>query len=636
MQISGYSWKFLVLFLLVIHVSYGRDIIIITGETEEVQVPKESVEIFEDINKQYSYAEISDTAFRHNFTKFSATEFSHEISFFNERNSVFWLKFKIKDLTSLYKKWVLQAPLHSEYMEIYIPTGDGKIIKSTAGQSVPFPVRPYKIRALAFDLPPIKNQEYEVYLKFYSKTHLHFFFLIADQSRYTEVLGKTNYFLGIIYGVLFLMALYNFILYLSIRDRMYIYYVIYTLCSAFFISWKDGFGFQIFWPETPVLNLYHHKTGLFLLLMAFTLYAHQFLDLKKKHQRLHKVGIALSSVNVLYFLFISFDESHFDPLPIPYLLNFLFYYGMVIYYLTKGYKPSRYLILGFSFLLMALIIIKLRYMELMEWNWFVEYVLNYAVVVEAVSMSLAIRDKIVHLREEKEKAQKEKEHAQEVMIAQLKENEKLKDKVNKELEQKVRERTLELQRNMEELSVAKEKLAIAYEELGKMSVKLDLDNWDLKNKIKEERQERITSDLVSYNKFIEIFPDEFSCMKFIYNKKWGEEGANYECKRCGNHKYQELKTMKFAKKCTKCNYIETVTANTLFHRVKFEMNKAFYIAYVTSRSTSVSVTDLSKEMALRTNTCWKFKKRVEDVIESVKNRTKSQENPNWESIILES
>jgi hypothetical protein len=601
----------------------------VSNASIEIHIPKESIQIFEDKQRSLSFDQISDSSSDHKFHSISS------LGFFNNERTAYWVRFKIINASSPYNKWLIQAPLHTDQVEAYIPLEDGSVKKLVAGQFVNFSDRQYSIRSIAFDLPSIYEKEYTIYLRITSRHYIDLSFLIANQAQYTHILAKTNYFLGIIYGILFLMALYNFILYFSIKEKIYIYYVLYTLSCALFISWKDGFGFEILWPELPYFNVFHHKLGLFLLVITFTLYGLDFLELKKNQPNLYKSTFVLIGANIIYFLAVLFNPEHFDPLPLPYFLTLSFFYSVVIYYLIKGYKPSRYIFFGSSFLIAALIIIKLRYMGLMDWNWFVEHVLNYAVVVEVISMSLAIRDKIIYLRTEKEKAQIEKEKAQEAIIYQLKETEKLKDKVNRELEQKVKERTLELHQKVEELNVAKEKLAKSYEELGKFSSKLDLDNWNLKKDIKEERQQRMSSALISYEKFIELYPDETSCLRFIYQRKWGEDGNQYECNRCGNKKCFDLSNLKFAKKCTRCNYIETVTANTLFHRVKFEMNKAFYIVYVVTKEVSLSTQQLSDQIDLRKNTCWKFRKRVEEKMEEFKAKKKVNNVHSWESLIVE-
>ena len=78
------------------------------------------------------------------------------------------------------------------------------------------------------------------------------------------------------------------------------------------------------------------------------------------------------------------------------------------------------------------------------------------------------------------------------------------------------------------------------------------------------------------------FQDQFGtteqCLDYLVKFKWGEK---YECPKCKNTKYGKgLKP--HDRQCSKCNYCEPLTAETLVHKMKFSLVKAFYIAYFVS------------------------------------------------------
>ncbi|TKT83818.1 transposase, partial [Dyadobacter frigoris] len=60
------------------------------------------------------------------------------------------------------------------------------------------------------------------------------------------------------------------------------------------------------------------------------------------------------------------------------------------------------------------------------------------------------------------------------------------------------------------------------------------------------------------------FPDEDKCREYLANLKW-EKG--YKCPKCGHEKYCSG-INKFDRQCTSCNYLESPTAGTLFHKSK--------------------------------------------------------------------
>lgn len=117
---------------------------------------------------------------------------------------------------------------------------------------------------------------------------------------------------------------------------------------------------------------------------------------------------------------------------------------------------------------------------------------------------------------------------------------------------------------------------------------------------------------LSIFEFQERFPDDEACMAYLADLKWR---SGYCCPQCGNKKYC-AGIHKHDRQCTKCNYLESPTAGTLFHRRKFPILKAFYIVYyIATSKKGVSTTELSRRLELRQKTCWLFN-RTADAAES--------------------
>ncbi len=107
--------------------------------------------------------------------------------------------------------------------------------------------------------------------------------------------------------------------------------------------------------------------------------------------------------------------------------------------------------------------------------------------------------------------------------------------------------------------------------------------------------------------FQEQFPDEESCYAYLANLKWAN---GFSCKKCG-HQRSCRGVGKYDRQCTKCNYLETPTSGTLFHKMKFSILKAFWIVYFTATNKKgISSTELSRKLQLRQKTCWLFRMKV--------------------------
>lgn len=113
--------------------------------------------------------------------------------------------------------------------------------------------------------------------------------------------------------------------------------------------------------------------------------------------------------------------------------------------------------------------------------------------------------------------------------------------------------------------------------------------------------------------FQERFPDENSCMEYLVELKWSN---GFVCPQCGNNKFCKAKR-KYDRQCTKCRCITSPTSGTLFHKLKFSILKAFYIVYyVSTYKKGISSTELSRKLGLRQKTCWLFKRKIMNAMQS--------------------
>jgi len=111
----------------------------------------------------------------------------------------------------------------------------------------------------------------------------------------------------------------------------------------------------------------------------------------------------------------------------------------------------------------------------------------------------------------------------------------------------------------------------------------------------------------------EIFSDNEKCLELLAQMKW--EGG-FVCKKCGNTNYCPGKSP-YSRRCTKCKTEESATAGTIFHHCRFDICKAFYIAYnVCKGNEEISTYEFARRLALRQMTCWKFKDKLKKAIEA--------------------
>jgi transposase-like protein len=112
--------------------------------------------------------------------------------------------------------------------------------------------------------------------------------------------------------------------------------------------------------------------------------------------------------------------------------------------------------------------------------------------------------------------------------------------------------------------------------------------------------------------FTEHFKTDNNCKEYLSTIKWQ---AGFTCLRCGHTASQLRKD--YSRTCNKCSHTETSTANTLFHKVKFGVRKAFFICFEMSTSTkSLSANYMGVRYGVTAKTARLFMHKVREAMKS--------------------
>ena len=112
--------------------------------------------------------------------------------------------------------------------------------------------------------------------------------------------------------------------------------------------------------------------------------------------------------------------------------------------------------------------------------------------------------------------------------------------------------------------------------------------------------------------FVEEFKTDSDCLIYLSKIKWAD---SYKCAKCGHSGSQTRDN--HSKICNRCSYIESPSANTLFHKVKFGIRKAFYICFEMSTTTkSLSASYVADRFGVTEKTARLFMHKVREAMKS--------------------
>jgi len=435
----------------------------------------------------------------------------------------YWLKFALKNGGDHDKIWILNFQNWSE-IELYKLTDNGISDPERAGHLIPFNERDYAVsNNNYFRLNLTKDEEHLYYARLSFRddhtiipSNLGFKILAYEyqnnrDSRHVQVISM---FLGI----LIVMFLYNFMVYYSTKDVNYLYYLMLLAGHIYMTANNSGYIVELLgsisgFPEwrAEIESFVSAFNGV--VILVFT---RSFLQ-TKTHFRFWDKALKVLLYSTPFFWGASnlnFQAS--SPFIFLHSISIVLTLEIVgILSVRKKILSSGFYLLAYSFFVLGIIIMTLRYAGFIPDTVFaVDYSMPLGLTLQMVFFSFALADKINILQDDN------KQKAEEIIL-QLKKNERLQTKVNRELEQKVRERTIDLEEKNHALVVEKKKSDNLLLNILPYEIAEELKNYGVTKARKHDKATLMFSDIKQFTHIAEkMSPEDLVEQLHEYFKKF--------------------------------------------------------------------------------------------------------------------
>jgi signal transduction histidine kinase len=356
-------------------------------------------------------------------------------------DGVIWVKFKVQNQStdSIYLIQINQSNLDEIIFYDYSDKNELSSVQFS-GEKIKIDQRKYKDQYPIFDTKIPINTTHTYLLKISSGEQILLPLQIADVSGIQERNRNRDILYGIYFGIIIVMMAYNFFLYFTLRDKNYLFYVVYIFFVGLTQAVLEGYCYKFIWTNNYWLatrSVYFSSAFVSISAIVFLRY---FLHTKEYASKLDNLANYLM-VFLAICIFSSYYEvnrfSHnFTQVGIVLVSIYIFSSSLVV--LRKGYRPAKFFFIAWFILVIGIFIFVLKDAGIIEANNYTTYTLPIGSALETLLLSFALADRINILKKEKELSQ-----AEALKISE--ENQKLVSEQNIVLELKVHERTLELE-----------------------------------------------------------------------------------------------------------------------------------------------------------------------------------------------
>ena len=357
-----------------------------------------------------------------------------------------WLRF---DLTNASQEPVLLLTLpysEIEELDVHMVRSGATTLIGHTGQARALGDRVGSDPEFVFEVPLPPNERCELLLRVHGTKQIHVPLKVMAPGAFSRTRARRNLLLGAYVGIMLVMALYNLFVFVSIRDRSYLFYVLYILVICATQLSVLGIGQAYLWLGLPWLS---SSSSIILVLGSILLgvqFARRFMDMRTYTPRLNRVTplfFVLGTIILMVYLFADASTGYKMTQGLS-GLSALFLLTVAVIALRQGSRQAGFFLLAWASFLIAVVVFVMKDAGALPYNDFTTAAMPVGSAIEGVLLSFGLADRINILRREKERSQEE------ALRASL-ENERIIREQNVMLEHKVKERTHALQESNDHL-----------------------------------------------------------------------------------------------------------------------------------------------------------------------------------------
>lgn len=373
----------------------------------------------------------------------------HEQESFNTA-STYWGKLSIANTLNRDTYWalIIHPYLRISEIEVHIFTNNEHRVKKS-GKLVPLSeldLRRERFNRVNLFLP--ENEAAEVYIKVTNRNHrpIDFQLQLIQRIEWAKKIQTDNIIQAIFHGILWIMIFYNLFMYLTVKDRAYLFYVLYMFMLSVYALYYKGYLKTYLTGNMPELNEYIWVISAYSPSIFYFLFARHYFLIRARFPRADKAIMIsvkakiIALVILLVVLVFTFNTQLVGDMGSYIMLAEI---GVYIFYLSHVIITSRrirnrnaiYFVVGTSVLILSAIIFIIRSLTAGE-N--VYLILQVGILIELLCFSYGLADRMKQRETKIRDSQKR-------LIEEYQKNQQLQVEINQQLEAKVRERTAQIE-----------------------------------------------------------------------------------------------------------------------------------------------------------------------------------------------
>ena len=323
---------------------------------------------------------------------------------FGYTNTPFWLRLHVSNAEMNTKDIAFEiAYTHLDDVSFYVMRQDGVVRLLDIGDSKPFYPRDIDHPSMLLRFQLHEGEGVDIYARVQTKGALILPLKIWHENHFFEFAVKEQKLHFFFYGALAVIILINIAIFITLREKLYLYYSFATTGLMLYFFTSRGYGQQLLFPDVPAINSQLFISSIPFLTLFSLFFAREFLQTKHHSWKMDlalRCGIIFECINLMGTFFLDYNISvritAITAMPIAIMLIFA---GPIAWHAKR--RAGIFYTAAWIPLTLGVVITVGRTSGLMPNNFLTEYAMQLGSGLEALILTLALADRLYREREDK-------------------------------------------------------------------------------------------------------------------------------------------------------------------------------------------------------------------------------------------
>jgi signal transduction histidine kinase len=314
-------------------------------------------------------------------------------------DSAYWLRLSLSNTGNHTVERMLEiAHWGLANIQFYQPDVTGSYRPVTTGAVLPFATRPYPNHYFVFPLVLPEHSSQVVYMRIKS------FPTVIPAKLWTAQafhVYERNYYLGQAwyFGMAMAIAIFNLLLFLALREAIYLHYVSFISCMALLLAAQNGLIKEFLPFDSYTWSNISVNVGASLTCATGLLFTRSMLNTRELLPRLDQLLKILTSILLLSVIAVAISfETFGKSLMLLYLASAMLMMGVGGFCAMQRQRNAYFFVAAFSLTLLGGVIFLLRTLGLLPSNAFTFNCLQIGSALEMLLLAFALADRFAVIR----------------------------------------------------------------------------------------------------------------------------------------------------------------------------------------------------------------------------------------------